>query len=195
MAETQTSSLADETDRRRSALMAAAQTGDRTAYEALLRDCLPMIRLVIRRQGVAPDSIDDVVQETLLTLHRARHTYDPARSFNAWLATIARRRAIDEQRFRGRRMLREDHDPGALEDYPDLKPDADALVTEQSRMTLVSTAMQSLTPRQREAIEQLALRDRSLAEASLATGRSKGSLKVNLHRALHTLREKLAGKD
>jgi RNA polymerase sigma-70 factor (ECF subfamily) len=75
--------------------MVAAQAGDRAAYETLLRDCIPFIKRVARGQGIRPDLIDDVVQETLLTVHRARQTYDPNRSFTAWLRTIAQRRAID----------------------------------------------------------------------------------------------------
>ena len=63
--------------------MVAAQAGDRAAYETLLRDCIPFIRRVARGQGVRPDFIDDVVQETLLTVHQARQTYDPSRSFAA----------------------------------------------------------------------------------------------------------------
>ena len=64
-------------DARRSALMAAAQTGDKTAYQTLLRDCVPLIRAIARRKGVSADQVDDVVQEVLLTIHRARQTYDP----------------------------------------------------------------------------------------------------------------------
>ena len=82
-------------DRRRSALMAAAQAGDGVAYQALLRDCIPVIKSIARRRGVAADRIDDVVQDVLLTIHRARQTYDPNRSFTAWLCVIADRRAID----------------------------------------------------------------------------------------------------
>ena len=86
---------AQETDQLWSAWMAAAQAGDRSAYEALLRACTPFIKRVARHQGVHPDWIDDVVQETLLAIHGARRTYDPGRSFTAWLRTIAQRRAID----------------------------------------------------------------------------------------------------
>ena len=78
--------------------MIAAQAGDRIAYETLLRDCIPFIKLVVRGQGVHHDTIDDVVQETLITVHRARQTYDPGRSFTAWLRAIAQRRAIDALR-------------------------------------------------------------------------------------------------
>ena len=85
----ETSSQTEEADRRRAAWMVAAQAGDRAAYETLLRDCIPFIKRVARGQGVQPDFIDDVVQETLVTVHRARQTYDPNRSFTAWLRTIA----------------------------------------------------------------------------------------------------------
>jgi hypothetical protein len=61
--------------------MVAAQAGDRIAYEALLRGCVALIKSAAYRQGVPFDCIDDVVQETLLTVHRARQTYDPTRPF------------------------------------------------------------------------------------------------------------------
>ncbi|MCP4519395.1 MAG: sigma-70 family RNA polymerase sigma factor, partial [Delftia sp.] len=99
--------------------MAAAQAGDRRAYERVLASSLSLIRSVARRQGVPVDSIDDVVQETLLTVHRVRHTYDPTRSFDAWLAAIASRRAIDALRSQGRRGRREVHDEFALDQHPD----------------------------------------------------------------------------
>src|ERR1700733_12065090 len=66
-------------DLRRCAQMASAQAGDRSAYEALLRECVPLIKSIAGRQGVPADHIDDVVQDVLLTIHRARRTYDPAR--------------------------------------------------------------------------------------------------------------------
>ena len=69
------------TDLRRSAWMAAAQAGDGAAYQALLRDCIPVIQSIARRRGVAADHVDDVVQDVLLTVHRSRQTYDPGRSF------------------------------------------------------------------------------------------------------------------
>jgi DNA-directed RNA polymerase specialized sigma24 family protein len=99
------------TDLRRSGLMAAAQAGDGAAYQALLRDCIPVIKSVARRRGVAADHVDDVVQDVLLTIHRARQTYDPSRSFTAWLCVIADRRAIDLLRRIRRQDLREVHAP------------------------------------------------------------------------------------
>jgi len=52
-----------------------------------------------------------------------------------------------------------------------------------------------LPERQREAVQVLVLEEQSLTEAAAATRRSKGALKVNLHRALKALRGKFEGKE
>src|SRR5258708_10939987 len=106
-------------DHRRSALMAAAQAGDSAAYQTLLRDCIPVIKSVARRRRVDADRIDDVVQDVLLTIHRARHTYDPSRSFTAWLCVIAHPRAIHLLRRTRRQDLPEVHAPRAFESHAD----------------------------------------------------------------------------
>ncbi len=175
-------------DMRRSALMAAAQAGNRTAYEMLLRDCVPLIRSVARRQGVMPDYVDDVVQEVLITIHRARQTYDPSRSFNAWLRVIAERRAIDLLRQTGRRGAREVHAPLAFENFADGSADPAGGLTRADDAEKIDQALAALPARQREAVQYLVIEEQSLAEASALTRRSKVSLKVNLHRALKALR-------
>lgn len=180
-------------DQRRAAWMAAAQAGDRRAYEKLLADSVALIRAVARRQGVRPDQLDDVVQETLLTVHRVRHTYDPTRSYDAWLGALASRRAIDSLRSRGRRDRRELHDDIALDNHPE-RDDASAATESTQRAQRLHEAIAALPPGQREAVEQLGLRERSLSEAAELTGRNTGALKVNLHRALKALRERFHGE-
>lgn len=177
-----------ETDARRSALMAAAQTGDRVAYETLLRDCVAFIVSVARRRGVPPDRTDDVVQDVLLTVHRARATYDPRRSFNAWLGVIVERRAIDLLRQMYRRGAYEVHAPRAYEGHADEAVDLSAGIEHRERARRIGTALAGLPRRQREAVRHLMLDEKTLDDATALTGRSKGSLKVNLHRALKALR-------
>ena len=82
--------MSGERETRWSALMAATQSGDRLAYDRLLREIVPYIRSIIRAWHRAPDRVEEIVQEVLLGLHRVRHTYDPARPFLPWLAAIAR---------------------------------------------------------------------------------------------------------
>ena len=176
-------------------LMRAAQAGDKPAYASLLRGAEPIIRRAATRAGVRGDAIDDVVQETLLTLHSARHTYDPSRSFTAWLTVIAQRRGIDALRRSGRSARREIHAPLAYEQHADTAARADRGWIETSRAHELGQAIATLTPGQREAVEHLALREQSLAEAADATGKTVGALKVNLHRALKALRAQFAGED
>jgi RNA polymerase sigma factor (sigma-70 family) len=182
-------------DRRRAAWMGAAQDGDRAAYEALLRDCVPLIRGIARGQGVRAGQIEDVVQDVLLAVHRVRHTYDPTRSFDAWLGAISRRRAVDALRRSSRHGGQETHEPTSYETHADEADPPDRVLEAKQRAGRVRQAVASLPPRQREAVEHLSLAERSLAEAAAATGRSEGALKVNLHRALNVLRSRLRHHD
>ena len=176
----------DDAERQWAEWMARAQAGDRAAYEHLLRACVPFIKRVARNQGVGPDGLDDVVQETLLSIHRARHTYDLDRSIVAWLSMIAQRRAIDALR-RGRLRLREVHAPAAYENYADRGGAPDASTSALGDTAWLAAAVQALPLRQREAVDLLVFQSRSLASAAIAAGRSTGSLRVSWHRALRTL--------
>ncbi|WP_284947568.1 sigma-70 family RNA polymerase sigma factor [Acidisoma cladoniae] len=183
--------VTDDREQRLAALMAAAQRGDATAYQALLRDCVAVIAASARRQGVQPDRVEDVVQEVLLTIHRARATYDPARPFLPWLRAIAQRRAIDSLRRNGRQSSREVHDPIAYEGHAEDGPVPGDALDLASRSEALRASIATLPPGQRQAVERMGLRGESLEEAAAITGRSKGALKVNLHRAIRALRGKL----
>lgn len=183
----------DTPERRRAAWMAASQDGDRRAYERVLADSVALIRTAARRQGVERDLLDDVVQETLLAVHRVRHTYDPSRSYDAWLSAIASRRAIDVLRSQGRRSHRELHDERAYDMHPD-EDDATVATQREQEALRLREAIAALPPGQREAVEELGLKEHSLAEASAHTGRQAGALKVNLHRAMKALRARFHGE-
>lgn len=184
-----------EVETRLAALMVAAQDGDQAAYQRLLLACKPLVQAAARGQGVAPDRIDDVVQEALLAVHRARRTYDPARPFLPWLRAIAQRRAIDALRVQGRQRVREVHAPLAYESHPDPATLAEQGLEQSDQARRLRAAVAALPEGQREAVEQIGLRERTLDEAAASTGRTKGALKVNLHRALRTLRVRLAGEE
>ena len=175
-----------------SRLMAAAQAGDRAAYERLLREVLPLVRAIARRWHKSPDRAEDVVQDVLLTLHRVRHTYDPTRPFSHWLATLAKRRAIDALRRRGRSDAVEIFDEHAYETFAD--PHANKGMEVRDQTQGLGAAIAGLSEGQREAVELLKLRELSLIEASAVSGKSISALKVNVHRAIKALRAQLKGE-
>jgi len=175
-----------EQDRAWALLMVAAQAGDGVAYDRLLRGVTPFIRALARRHCRNPSDLEELVQDTLLTLHRVRHTYDPGRPFSPWLAAIASRRSIDGLRRRLRLARYEVADATAHETFVDAAANNDV---EQLRSAEeVGDLLRLLPARQRQALEALKLKEMSLAEASVASGQSVGALKVNSHRALKALR-------
>ena len=185
----------DPIDRRLRALMVDAQAGNKQSYAQLLVECEPVIRRAARRVGAHPDLADDIVQETLITLHGARQTFDPARSFTAWISVIAQRRAIDILRRGGRSRRQEVHSPAEYEQHADPNADAASGWRESARAEELARAISSLTPGQREAVQAIAVEGLTLAEASATTGRSKGALKVNFHRALSALKHRLGREE
>ena len=178
--------IVDSQDERWRSLMRAAQSGERSPYEQLLREITPFVRNLARRHCRHPQDLEEMVQETLLCVHRVRHTYDPARPFSPWLAAIAQRRAIDVMRSRRRLTLHESADLEAVETFS--APEANQELEGVRSAEELDTLLQHLPPRQREAMEALKLRELSLAEASKASGQTVGALKVNAHRALKALR-------
>ncbi len=173
--------------------MAAGQTGNKIVYETLLRDCIPFIKRIARAQGVHANCIDDVVQETLFTVHAARQTYDPNRSFTAWLRTIAQRRSIDGLRRAGRTTAREIHAPLAYDNHPDLSASPETAAFELNRTAVLYAAIGALPARQRDAIEHLVFR-RHNAPSGTVVERTNASLRVSWHRAIKSLRAHIAGK-
>ena len=184
----------DARDLRWSRMMAAAQAGDRRAYEDLLRECLPLLRQICRARLRDATEAEDAVQDTLLTIHRARASYDASRPFRPWLVAITERRALDRIRARGRRSGRE----AALDlaaDLPAPTGSADAALDAVRAAAKLRDAVQELPESQRIALGLTKLQDLTLQEASARSGMSIGAIKVATHRAMQTLRRRLTGQE
>lgn len=177
----------DARDLRWSGLMAAAQAGDAAAYAMLLSECVPLLRSICRARLRDPTEAEDAVQDTLLTLHRVRHTYDPERAFRPWIAAIAERRALDRLRRRGRVGARET----AIEDAAEIGAEGQA--EERFAARQLREAVGELPQSQRTALQLTKIEQLSLQEASQRSGMSIGALKVATHRALQSLRKRLTG--
>jgi RNA polymerase sigma factor (sigma-70 family) len=167
--------IANEEGLRR--LMGLSQGGDKQAYAVLLEQCGAWLARYFR-QKIAPDAIDDLVQETLISLHRKRASYDPARPFLPWLAAIARYRWIDRLR-QGYR-----HDAETLEHH-DLAEDSHEEVV-AARIS-IDRLLDLIPVPQAESIRCVKIEGLSIAETCLRTGQSEALVKVNIHRGLKKL--------
>jgi RNA polymerase sigma-70 factor, ECF subfamily len=171
-------------------LMVRAQDGDRDAYRALLTEMTPYLRAMAARRFKESSDAEDAVQDVLLTVHAIRHTYDPGRPFGPWLVTIANRRIIDRLRRQIRTRSRETE---FSHEHETFSPDAANFVFDDASADAAAlhAAIADLTPDQRLAIDLLKLKEMSLKEAALASGRSVSALKVAVHRAIKSLRKRL----
>lgn len=157
-------------------LMAMAQRGDKHAYGVLLTECQRWLRSYLGRR-IAPNHLDDLVQDTLMALHHKLATYDPARAFLPWLAAIARYRWVDHLRrvYRADEVELDDHLAGESEE-PAIA----------ARISLERLFAQ-LPDGQAQAIELVKIEGLSIAEAARACGQSESLIKVNIHRGLKKL--------
>jgi RNA polymerase sigma factor (sigma-70 family) len=167
--------IANEEGLRR--LMRLSLTGDKQAYAVLLEQTGKWLTRYFR-QKIAPDAVDDLVQDTLMSLHRKRASYDPSRPFLPWLAAIARYRWIDRlrQTYRHEADLLEDHDM-AEDSHEEV---VGARISIDRLLDLIPAA-------QAEAIRCVKIEGHSIIEACMRTGQSEASVKVNIHRGLKKL--------
>lgn len=172
---------------KRARWMERVQTGDQEAYRLLLHDVSAELRAYMRRRVRDGQDVEDLVQDVLLTLHRARHTYDPARPFEPWLHAIARNAAVDSFR-RDRLRLR-------MERLPDDEAPVDTATEDAGRELSVEGVLAELPDTQREALEMVKLKGMSIEEAAARAGVSQGALRVRIHRGYRTLRTLLLGGD
>jgi RNA polymerase sigma-70 factor (ECF subfamily) len=182
-------------ERELSTLMRAAQCGDRAAYAQLVRKIMPLLQRVLRiRHGFlqAADR-DDLMQDVLLSLHRAIATYDSRREFVPWLMAIARNKMVD----RARRFARSTANEILVDDWVEVAR-AEPSISHVERYgdpEALREAINRLSPLQRKAIELFKLRELTAKEAATVMGTTPGALRVAVHRAIRSLRTSLGDAD
>lgn len=161
-------------------LMVMSQKGDRHAYAALLRECQRWLQRYFSRR-IAPAQLDDLVQETLMALHKKRATWDSSRPFLPWLAAIARYRWVDHLR----RIYRADESE-LIADVAgqDEEPAIAARISIDRLLAVLPDA-------QARVIALVKIEGLSIAEAAQATGQSEALVKVNIHRGLKKMTHKV----
>lgn len=157
-------------------LMTAAQAGNAQAYQQLLRELDTWLCRYYARRLPHP-AAEDARQDALLAVHAKRHTYEPSRSFGAWVLAIARYKWIDRIRDASR--------------YSALSLDHEIPIEDHGVAALSAAALDyllgRLKPAQESVIRLVKLKGLSIAYASGATGQSASLVKINIHRGLKKL--------
>jgi len=182
--------LKKESDEHRwSAFMVNAQAGNESDYRQLLTELTDVISRFLRSRFGHHHFIEDCVQESLIAIHQARHTYDPRRRFRPWLFAIVRRKAIDTLRRQSARQRVADRYRGEQEvlSQTSHQSEAENEVTKGRLLELLSV-------QHREVLVLTKIIGFSIAETAAKLAISESAVKVRVHRAIRKL-EKLMETD
>jgi RNA polymerase sigma-70 factor, ECF subfamily len=169
-----------EDEQRWAEWMARAQRGDQSAYESLLRETGAAIETYIRVRFGKLEVLEDCVQECLMAIHAARHTYDPGRLFRPWLFTIVRHKTIDLLRQRQTWLMSKE-----------VAAEAGTGTTDVDRLLRIIDGvriLEQLAPDHREMVTLAKYGGYTTAEAAVWLGISESAAKARLQRALTHIR-------
>ena len=167
-------------------LMRRSLAGDRRAYAALLGKTSDLLRPFLANRLASAAEVDDLLQEILISIHKARHTYDGGRPYKPWAYAIAKFRLRDHLRAHYSDRLRDAVDLSELHDsLPD--PVTETAVSYES----ISGEIQRLPERQAAIVRLMHQEGYTAREVGEKMGMKESAVKVAAHRAYKVLRKML----
>lgn len=176
--------MRESDEQRWSALMVSAQSGNESDYRQLLGELSDVVQRFLRSRFGNRPIIEDCVQEALIAIHQARHTYNPNRPFRPWLFAIVRNRTIDTLRKQKQR-------DNVAENY---KREQEVLAQSNGQMAYPNEIAEgplfrSLSSQHREVLILTKIIGFSIAETAEKLHISESAVKVRVHRAIGKLRK------
>ncbi len=179
------------------ALMLAVTARDETAFAALYERYVDLVYSAAVRVLGDVQLAEDATQDVFVRLWRRPETFVAERGrFLSWLMSVARNRAVDELRARGRRRKREgvvlaETDEGHIHDEPrtDEDPARAAQLHEEQRA--VRAALCGLPPEQKLALELAYFGGLTQQEISVTLHEPLGTVKTRIRLGMQKLRRSL----
>lgn len=159
--------------------VAAARRGDRGAFERLYERYCGMVHGILLARVPRMD-VEDLLQDVFLTVYRRLSTLREPAAFAGWLAMIARNRATDHIR----RVPKTEELP---EDLAADNPSEHEAMEGNAILGII----RSLPEAYRETLVLRLVEGMTGPEIAARTGLTPGSVRVNLHRGMTQLKEKL----
>ena len=166
-------------------LMLKAQRGNAQAYNLLLRAITPIIHSKLKEKISFANDREDILQEILISVHKASNTYDLSRPFKPWLFSIVRYRIND--------YLRKYYSQKEMASFTSLDEDIDLLYDEKNNtdkynhIQYVQNALSTLNQKQRNIIIMTKINGFSVREIATACNMNESTVKVITHRAMKNL--------
>jgi RNA polymerase sigma-70 factor, ECF subfamily len=169
--------------------------GDDAAFAEVYDALAPRLLAYLLRRSTNVEDAADLLQQTMLHLHRARRHFIAGAAVAPWAFSIARRLVVDSRRRRSRSEAREAADRDKLEVRASDSPRADEIIHAREMTLRVVHALSQLPPLQRAAFELIRSDGLTLSQAAQILGTTVGAAKLRVHRADEALREALSAED
>jgi RNA polymerase sigma-70 factor (ECF subfamily) len=159
-----------------SRLVKAVLEGDREGFGRLYDLYAPLVHGILLARVPRPE-VDDLVQDIFLHAFKKLHTLRDGSAFGPWLAMIARNRAVDFHR-RSRATV-------------EITEDLRGSDKQEAKAAEILELIRSLPEAYRETLVLRLVEGMTGPEIATRTGLTAASVRVNLHRGMKLLREKL----
>lgn len=182
-------------------LMPRLRAGEKDAFETMVREYTPTVRLVASQRINNASDVEEIIQDTFVRVHRSIATFRGESSFKTWIVRIAMNLAYNRYHYNWRRragLTDSLNAPlnGAEElTLGDLLTDSDSdhrdgieLVEFESNLSL---ALSMMSQQRRELIHMLTVRHLQYEDIAAELGINLGTVKSRIARARSELREKL----
>ncbi|MCA1639206.1 MAG: sigma-70 family RNA polymerase sigma factor [Acidobacteria bacterium] len=171
---------ATETLKAEARLVERIRAGDVEAFGEFYKLFAPMVHGIVLAR-VARDEVDDIVQNVFLTVYKNLHTLRDCNAVGAWLAMITRNHANDY--YRHSKPTEELSEELSRNDSP------------HTEAQEILDAIQALPDTYKETLVLRLIEGMTGPEIAEQTGLAPGSVRVNLHRGMKLLRQKLKIKE
>jgi RNA polymerase sigma-70 factor (ECF subfamily) len=165
--------------------------GDDAAFLELARGLSPRLHAFLVRLSGSRDVADDLTQETLLRIHRARGSFARGSAVVPWAYAIARNGFVSHARAKKTRFSRNTVDVTEIEVATGPDASAEAALAAQQSARIVSQTLAAMPVGNREAFVLIRYEGMSVATAAQLVGISEGALKLRAFRAYEMLRAAL----
>ncbi len=162
------------------------QSGRFDAFDEIYASIAPPLRRYLLSQARDAAKADDLLQETFLQIHRARHTYDPSYPLMPWANAIARHVWLMDRRMLSRR-------PWAPDDVTEMELPVRADAASLADRSEVRRALRHVAPARRDAVIQHHLLGFSFREIADRAGIAETAAKLRSSRGIAQLRALLKG--
>ena len=170
-------------------LVRVGQARDRQAFRALFDHFAPRIRSFLLQRRVPKAQAEDITQDVMLAVWRRAASFDPAKAgASTWIYTIARNQHIDQFRKAKRAEQMDETDPSL---QPEPAPAADDLCEMSESAQSVGTALETLSPDQRQVIDMAFTEGLSHSEIADRLDLPLGTVKSRIRLAMGKLKTTL----